>query len=110
MLDFSHVVVGYAGLDYRWWNPASLWRAWRGIPRLSLEQMLKRSQGILSSHLGYLLADPALMVRVWSALTAFVAEHDLRPQVGHVLPFDALPDAHRLMESRESYGKIVLKL
>lgn len=104
------VVVGYADLDYTVWNPLSWWRAWRGIPRMSLDRMLRRSNGILSSHLGYLLADPALMTRTWEDLTAFVAAHGLRPQVGHVLPFEAVADAHALMESRESYGKIVLRL
>ena len=104
------VVAGYAELDYRLWNPLSWWRAWRGIPRMSLDRMLKRSNGILSTHLGYLLADPEVMVRVWRDLTTFTATHGLRPVVGHVLPFDELAEAHRLMESRESYGKIVLRL
>jgi len=111
LAPFGRVVVaGYAGLDYRWWNPASLWRAWRGIPRMSLDRMLRRSNGILSTHLGYLLGDASRLERVWSELGAFVAEHGLRPQVGHVLPFGRVADAHRLMESRESWGKIVLKL
>ncbi|GMV06343.1 MAG: oxidoreductase [Gemmatimonadota bacterium] len=111
LAPFGRVVVaGYAGLDYRWWSPASLWRAWRGIPRMSLDHMLKRSNGILSTHLGYLLGDAHRLERVWRELTAFVAEHGLRPQVGHVLPFEAVADAHRLMESRDSFGKIVLRL
>lgn len=111
LAPFGRVVVaGYADLDYTLWNPASWWRAWRGIPRMSLDRMLRRSNGILSTHLGFLLADPALMGRIWGDLSGFVATHGLRPQVGHVLPFEAVADAHALMESRESYGKIVLRL
>lgn len=103
------VVAGYADLDYTLWNPASWWRAWRGMPRMNLDRMLRRSNGILSTHLGFLLADPSLMGRIWADLTGFVAAHGLRPQVGHVLPFEAMAEAHALMESRASYGKIVLR-
>jgi len=102
------VVAGYAGLDYSLWNPLSLWRAWRGVPRMSLDHMLKRSNGILSTHLGYLLRDPALMGRLRAELLDFALGHGIRPIVGHVLPFEEMAEAHRLMESRESYGKIVL--
>jgi NADPH2:quinone reductase len=104
------VVMGYAGLDYSPWNPGSLWRAWRGMPRMPLDRMLKRSQGMLSSHLGYLLEDPGVTARLWGRLGDFVERHGLRPVVGHVLPFEDVADAHRLMESRESFGKIVLRL
>lgn len=110
LAPFGRVVVsGYAELDYTLWNPLSWWRAWRGMPRMGLMRMLERSNGMLSTHLGYLLADPALMTRVFGELSAFVARHGLRPQVGHVLPFDRVAEAHRLMESRRSYGKIVLR-
>jgi NADPH2:quinone reductase len=104
------VVAGYAALDYALWNPLSWWRAWRGMPRMSLDRMLKRSNGMLSTHLGHLLGDPAVMGRLWPELVAFTAEHGIRPVVGHVLPFRDLPAAHALMESRRSYGKIVLEV
>jgi len=111
LAPFGRVVVaGYAELDYTLWNPASWWRAWRGIPRMGLGRMLERSNGILSTHLGYLLDDPARLAAVWAKLSAFVATHALRPQVGHVLAFEDVAEAHRLMESRGSYGKIVLRV
>ena len=111
LAPFGRVVVsGYAALDYELWNPLSWWRAWRGIPRMGLMRMLERSNGMLSTHLGYLLTDPALMTRVFGELSAFVERHGLRPQVGHVLPFDQAAEAHRLMESRRSFGKIVLRV
>ena len=111
LAPFGRVVVaGYAELDYTLWNPVSAWRAWRGMPRMSLDRMLKRSNGILSTHLGYLLRDPAIMGRLWPELVAFTGRHGIRPVVGHVLPFRDMPEAHRLMESRASYGKIVLKV
>lgn len=104
------VVVGYAGLDYDRWNPFSWWRAWRDAPRLGVREAAERSIGILSSHVGYLLPEEAVLRRVWTELTAFVEQHDLRPVVGHAFAFEELPEAHRLMESRRSVGKIVLRV
>lgn len=109
MAPFGRVVVaGYASLDYRWWNPLSLWRAWRGIPRLPLNLHFTRSLGFFATHLGYLLDDPPRMEAIWRELVAFAREHDIRPQVGAVLPAREVARAHALMESRGSYGKIVL--
>lgn len=111
LAPFGRVVVaGYASLDYSLWNPLSLWRAWRGKPGMSLDEMLTRSIGISAFHVGYLLPHPELMAGVWSELTAFVAEHGIRPQVGHVLPFEDAARAHRLIESRQSWGKVVLRV
>ena len=103
------VVAGYASLDYRWWNPLSWWRAWRGMPRLGLSRMAEGSTGMLATHIGYLLPDEARLHEVWSALTDHVARRGLRPVVGATFDFAHLPDAHRLMESRRSVGKIVVR-
>lgn len=111
MAPFGRIVVaGYASLDYRWWDPISLIQAWRGVPRIPLKEHFTRSLGFFATHLGYLLADPPRMLGVWEELTRFVGTHDIRPEVGHVLPASRIADAHRLMESRESYGKIVLRM
>jgi NADPH:quinone reductase-like Zn-dependent oxidoreductase len=104
------VVAGYAGLDYRRWKPWTWWRAWRGVPRMGLGRMLRGSTGMLSTHLGYLLRDPPRMQSVWDDLVGFTMEHGLHPAVGHVLPFESVVEAHRLLESRASYGKIVLRI
>lgn len=104
------VVAGYASLDYSRWKPWTWWSAWRGMPRMSLEQMYRGSKGLLSTHLGYILRDRELMQRVWGDLVAFTEERGLRPVVGHVLPFEEVAEAHRLLESRQTYGKVVLRL
>ncbi len=111
MAPFGRLVVaGYASLDYQWWNPASLWRAWRGVPRVPLKELFTRSLGFHATHLGYLLGDEARLGGIWRELVEFTRAHDIRPQVGTVLPADEVAEAHRLMESRGSYGKIVLDL
>lgn len=111
LAPFGRVVVaGYASLDYRWWNPLSWWRAWRGIPRIGLSRAAERSIGLLATHIGYLLPDEARLETVWTGLVDHVVAHGLRPVVGATFAFDELPEAHRLMESRTSVGKIVVRV
>ena len=57
-----------------------------------------------------LLRDADRMRRVWAELVAFTREHGLRPVVGHVLPFEQVAEAHALIESRATYGKVVLEV
>jgi len=104
------LVVGFAGYDLNKWNPLSWYRTWRDLPRAGIVQMSERSFGIMASHLGYLLKDPELVRAVWEELTSFVGQHQIRPVVGHVMPFGEIAEAHRLMESRASRGKIVLQM
>jgi NADPH2:quinone reductase len=104
------VVAGYAGLDYSLWNPLSWWRAWRDAPRLSITDAAVASVGVMATHVGYLIDDEARLVRTWTALSDFTRRHGLRPQVGATFPFEELPEAHRLMESRRSRGKIVVRV
>jgi NADPH2:quinone reductase len=102
------VVAGYAGLDYRWWNPLSWWRAWRGAPRLDVTDAAVASIGVSATHIGYLLPDEERLEAIWGALTDFVRTHGLRPVVGRTYAFENLPDAHAFMESRQSVGKLVV--
>jgi NADPH:quinone reductase-like Zn-dependent oxidoreductase len=104
------VVIGYAGLDYSRWNPLSWWRAWRGAPRMNVMKAAVESTGVLATHIGYLLPDDERLLRVWRELTDFTREHGLRPVVGRTFAFEELPEAHRFMESRESVGKLVVRI
>ena len=109
LAPFGRVVVsGYASLDYTKWNPLSWWRAWKGVPRIPIGEMSRGSRGLMSTHLGYLLERPDLVRAEWDALVDFAVRHDLRPLVGHVLPFREIAEAHRLLESRATTGKVVL--
>jgi NADPH:quinone reductase-like Zn-dependent oxidoreductase len=103
-------ILGFAGLNLKWWNPLSWYQTLRDIPRAGVSAMAEQSIGIMSSHLGYLLDRPEMMQQIWSGLTEFVSRHQLRPVVGHEFNFDELPEAHRYMESRASTGKIIISL
>ena len=111
LAPFGRVVVaGFASLDLKRWNPLSWLRTWRELPRADIRSLAPASHGLLATHIGYLLADPPRLARVWEALMAFVAAHNIRPVIGGTFAFEEMAEAHRLMESRRSVGKIVVRI
>jgi NADPH:quinone reductase-like Zn-dependent oxidoreductase len=111
LAPFGRVVVaGFASLALERWNPLSWLRTWRDLPRADVRTLAPASHGLMAMHIGYLLADPPRLARVWDELTAFVAAHGIRPVVGATFAFEDMAGAHRLMESRRSVGKIVVRV
>lgn len=102
------VVMGFASLNLKKWNPVSWYQTWRSIPRVKISNLAVHSSGVLSSHLGYLLNDEVRMRLLLKKMTDYMKEHNLRPEVGKIFPFEELPAAHDWMESRKSVGKIVV--
>jgi NADPH:quinone reductase-like Zn-dependent oxidoreductase len=111
LAPFGRVVAaGFASLDLQRWNPLSWLRTWRDLPRADVRSLAPASHGLLATHIGYLLDDPPRLARVWEELMAFVAAHGIRPVVGATFAFEEMGEAHRLMESRRSVGKIVVRV
>ena len=106
----GRVVVGGAagafGKGGRW---LARLRAIPNIPRVSIFDMLRRSYGVMSFHVGWLL-DAGLVDGAWADLVRFVETNEIRPLVGPVYRFDQIAEAHRAMESRETTGKVVVRL
>ena len=102
------IVMGYASMNLKKWNPLSWYKTWQGIPKADLMDMSKRVYSMMAFHLGYLLKDEVIMDRVLQGLYEFVIKHNLRPVVGQTFSFDEISKAHELMESRKSMGKIVI--
>jgi NADPH:quinone reductase-like Zn-dependent oxidoreductase len=111
LAPFGRVVVaGFASLALQKWNPLSWLRTWRDLPKADIRSLAPASAGLMATHIGYLLDDPPRLARVWGELMAFVAAHGIRPVVGATFALDQMADAHRLMESRNSMGKIVVRV
>ncbi|HID38350.1 MAG TPA: hypothetical protein EYP36_02405 [Calditrichaeota bacterium] len=110
MNPFGRIVIaGFASLDLKKWNPFSWYKTWRDIPRASVIRLGMKSQGVLATHLGYLLEEPDRMKRIFNELTDFVINHQIKPHIGKVFPFGQLPQAHAFIESRKSIGKILIR-
>ncbi len=111
LAPFGRVAVaGFASLALQRWNPLSWLRTWRDLPKADIRSLAPASAGLMATHIGYLLADPPRLARVWGELMAFVETHGIRPVVGATFTFEQMPEAHRLMESRRSIGKIVVRV
>jgi len=104
------VIAGFASLNLKKWNPFSWYKTWRDIPRASVIRLGMKSQGVLATHLGYLLDDPPRMRQIFDALSAFCTRHKIKPHIGKIFPFEQLPAAHAFIESRQSVGKVLLNI
>jgi NADPH:quinone reductase len=88
------VAVGYAGGMWQEVNPA--WLVGRNI-------------GVHGFYLGRLIGrDPDLVARAAKDVLRLWEGGAVRPIVGAELPLEEAAEAHRLIESRESTGKVVL--
>jgi NADPH:quinone reductase-like Zn-dependent oxidoreductase len=111
LAPFGRVVsAGFASLSLQRWNPLSWLRTWRDLPKADIRSLAPASHGLMATHIGYLLADPPRLARTWEELLSFVTKHGVRPVVGAIFSFDEMAEAHRLMESRRSVGKIVVRV
>jgi len=104
------VVTGFASLDLKKWNPLSWIGTWMDIPRANIRNMAKRSIAVMATHIGYLLENnPELLKQIYDEIYEFINKYDIHPVIGAVFPFDKASEAHRLIESRQSTGKVLLK-
>ena len=90
------MVMGFASLDLKKWNPLSWWKTWQDAPKMKLKQMAENSHCLMASHLGYLLPNRELLLSTWTRFSEFINQHQIKPVVGHVLEFDQLPESHPL--------------
>jgi NADPH:quinone reductase-like Zn-dependent oxidoreductase len=103
------VVAGFASLDLKRWNPLSWWRTWRDLPRAKVGELAEASTGVMATHLGYLLNEPARLQAIFERLRAFVSDKGIKPVVGKIFPFEDVAEAHAFVESRRSVGKVLLR-
>ena len=67
----------------------------------------------LSAHglwLSFLSRDHELITQCLKAMQPWIEQGKLHPEVGHVLPLEEAAEAHRLMLTRQNYGKVVLRV
>ena len=104
------IVVGYASLDPKLWNPVSWWRTWRDIPRVDLMELAMKSAGTMATHLGYLLKDPEKMSQIYERMKEFLIDQNIKPIISRVFPLEDAGKAQEFIESRQSTGKVLLKI
>ena len=71
-------------------------------------KLLFRSHAVIGLHLNAIFERPHLLGESLKQLLGWVEQGKLKMQVGHTLPLANIREAHELISSRRSYGKIVL--
>ena len=71
-------------------------------------KLLFRSHAVVGLHLNAIFERPQLLGESFKQLLSWIEQGKLKMQVGHVLPLAEIREAHELISSRGSYGKIVL--
>jgi NADPH2:quinone reductase len=103
-------VAGFASMDLKKWNPVSWYKTWKDAPKVNIMKLAHKSAAIMATHLGYLLDDPQKMMQIFQELRTFVEAHNIHPIVGKIFPLEEVAEAHRWIESRQSVGKVLLKI
>lgn len=103
------VIAGASAAFPRTRNPLARLASLALMPRASILDMLRRSYGVMSFHVGWLLESGAV-ARPWADLVRFAEEHGVRPVVGEELPFERVADAHRALEERRNVGKVLVRV
>jgi NADPH:quinone reductase len=68
-----------------------------------------RNQSVTGYYVGHqFAARPTTALDALRSLVESITTGRLEVQIGHMLALDAAPEAHRLLESRQAAGKIVL--
>ena len=67
-----------------------------------------RSQGVLGFHLNAIFERRDLLITSLTALLGWIGAGKLKIQIGHTFPLAEARQAHELIASRKSYGKIIL--
>jgi NADPH:quinone reductase len=79
-------------------------------PHLDVRALYAKSASVQGLWLSYLSKKREVMEPAWHALSAWIAEGNLTPQIGQVFPFDRAAEAYRLLEAGQNYGKLVLQI
>ena len=70
--------------------------------------LLFHAWGVLGFHMNAYDSKPGLLRRALDEMLPLLNGGKIRPIIGHRFPLEDAAEAHRLLESRESYGKILL--
>jgi len=80
----------------------------REVQPIDTLKLLFSSHAVIGLHLNAIFERPDLMTESLTRLFGWVGQGKLKMQVGHTLPLAQIREAHELIASRRSYGKIVL--
>jgi myxalamid-type polyketide synthase MxaE and MxaD len=78
------------------------------VPAIDPAELFLRNQAFVGVNLSQMMSEPARLERLKLRLRELMDQGVLRPAIGHQLAFEQARQAHELLRSRQSIGKIVL--
>jgi len=75
---------------------------------IDLQRLVVRNVSVTGFYIGNYLAQHRLIADTLDELVDYVLAGRLKPQIGAVLPLEKAAEAHHLLETRQTTGKLVL--
>jgi NADPH:quinone reductase len=79
-------------------------------PQLDVRALYAKSASLQGLWLTYLSQEREIMEPAWSQLSAWIAQRQLTPVIGEVLPLGRAVEAYKLLQEGKNYGKVVLNI
>lgn len=89
-------------------NPIKILREWWGMPRFHPLQLIGDSKGVFGVTLGCLKSDVSFRRKMGESLLKLFGEGVLDPVVDQTFPFHQTGVAHRRLQDRQNFGKLLL--
>lgn len=83
-------------------------RARRRSPVFDAAALMSDSRGVVGVNLGHLVSSVPLMRRMMDEILQLAADGTFSPTLDRAFPFDEAADAHRYIEERRNFGKVLL--
>ena len=105
------ILVGATSIKYNKFNPFSLWKAWKSIPRINLLTSIRKSNGVLGLHAGWLLTESReKLLPTLNELRTLAEQRKVKPIIDKIYTLDKAGQAHDRIDMRQNIGKVLLKI
>ncbi len=71
-------------------------------------RLMRRNQSVVGFYLGQMMARPEQLRPAMEEIVGWLAAEKIRLMIGHIFPLEEAARVHRLLEGRETTGKVVL--
>lgn len=89
-------------------NPLHMLKALLATPSFKPFSLMNRNRGVFGVNLGHLWGEAETLRTVLGDIMALVRDKQLDPIVDKAFRFDQAADAHRFIQERKNFGKVLL--
>lgn len=104
-----YILYGFAGVtNNRGIGTLTALKEFASIPLIYPPNLLQRNVGLLCFNLFFLTHKVEYLARASRAILKLYEEKKIRPVIGKTFPFEQIAEAHTYLQSRQSFGKVVV--